>query len=186
MGDAACSEDGDREKPDQHHWPERAPDPAGAFVLKGEEQSQHDQGQRNHKLVDARRGDLGAFDCREHGDRGGDHAVAVEQCDTDQPEQQHRAAFSTDRAPARERHQRHHATLAVVVRPHHEEHVLDRHDDDQAPEEQREDAEDVGVADPKMVRRGKRSLKCVQRTGADIPEDDTERAEHQHQLRGSS
>ena len=177
--DPVCSKGGNGEEPDQHDRPEGAPDPPCAFVLEGEEQGQHDERQRHHELVNARGGDLRAFDCREDRDRGGDHAVAVEERDTDQPEQQHGAALPANSAPTRERHQRHHATLAVVVRTHHEEHVLDRDDDDQAPEKQREDAEDVRVANPKVVRRRKRSLKCVERTGADIAEDDTEGPERQ-------
>ena len=50
-----------------------------------------------------------------------------------------------------ERHQRQDAALALVVRLHEKQHVFRRHDDQQGPDDQRDDADD-------LIRRRARTL----------------------------
>ncbi len=107
-----------------------------------------------------------------------DHAVAVEERDLDQSEEQHRPAFFRPGArSARKRHQRHDATLAVVVRAHHEEDVLDRDHQHQCPGDQRQHA-----VNPRRRHRG-RPLKAlphrIKGRRADVAVDHAERGDGQ-------
>ena len=91
------------------------------------------------------------------------------------------------RASAHQRQQREDAALAVVVGPHDEDQVLDRDDDDQRPEDQRQHAEDVGRASTAMRVRAVEALaQRVQRAGADVAVDDAERREDQNCLCASA
>jgi hypothetical protein len=94
-------------------------------------------------------GDLEALDGAEHGDGRRDDAVAVEQ----RGAEEHHAAIQPMRPlglgdAARLGHQgeqRHDAALTLVVGPHDEREVLDRHDHDQRPEHQRQQPQHVLV-----------------------------------------
>ena len=78
------------------------------------------------------------------------------------------------------RDQRQDAALAFVVGAHDEEDELDRDDQRDRPEDERDDAEDVlfGRLDRAVVG-GEEGLQRVERAGADVAEDDAERAEGQ-------
>ena len=70
------------------------------------------------------------------------------------------------------------ATFSVVVGAHDEHQVLDRDHGDQRPQDQREDAEHVGVGDREFVAGTFEGLtQRVERAGADVAVDDAERAE---------
>jgi hypothetical protein len=60
-----------------------------------------------------------------------------------------------------------------------EREVLDHHDQRQRPEDQRQDAEDVGLGDRDGVRPVHALLERVERRRADVAVDDAERAERQ-------
>ena len=75
------------------------------------------------------------------------------------------------------RDQRHDPALPVVVGPHHQADVLDGDDQRHRPEDQRDDAVDAlerGL-DRMRVTRVERDLNRVDRAGADVPEDHSER-----------
>ena len=74
----------------------------------------------------------------------------------------------------RERHQGEDAALPAIVGAHDEGHVLDRDDDDQRPEEQRQAAVDIGSVDRNLVIPGEDFLHRIKRTGPDIPIDHPE------------
>jgi hypothetical protein len=77
----------------------------------------------------------------------------------------------------RQPQQRHDAALAVVVRAHHKQHVLGRDDDHEGPEHQRDQAEhDLGAG---AAGRLEALAQRVDWAGADIAEDDAERADEQ-------
>jgi hypothetical protein len=79
----------------------------------------------------------------------------------------------------REREQREHAALAPVVEAQDEGDVLERHDEHDRPEDQRQHAVDVRVADRKRMRARERLLERVQRAGADVAEYHADRAERE-------
>jgi len=173
--DPKKAQQADRCEPDQH---DRAKDPAdrlGPTPLHEEKANQDHERQWHHQGRDMGRVELEALDRAQHGDRRRDHAVAVEQRRADQPDdQQGRAPTSARRVPDVE--QREHgddAALAVVVRPHDQDRILGRHDDDQRPQDQGQDTQD---------RVGRRHasgldglLESIERAGADIAVDDAER-----------
>ena len=85
-----------------------------------------------------------------------------------------------------QRHQRQDAAFALVVGPEHDQDVLDRDDQDQRPQDQRQDAEDV-VARRRRAgrhrRRVQRLAEGVERAGADVAVDDADRTERQREQR---
>src|SRR6476469_5016489 len=72
-----------------------------------------------------------------------------------------------------QRDQGHDAALAVVVRPHYQQHVRDRDDDRDRPEDQRYDPVDVVLDDRHRMRvaRVENGLHRVERAGPQVAED---------------
>jgi hypothetical protein len=123
------------------------------------------------------RGDhLETFDGTQHRDRRGYHAIAVEERRSDQSQRDD--DLSTHRvgvAPLllkNERQQRENSALAIVVRAHDENDVLDADDDYQRPDDQREDAVDVVGGWLDAVFELEAFAQRVKRTGTDVPVDD--------------
>ena len=139
--------------------------------------------------MQARHRDLQPFDRGEHRDRRGDHAVAVEQRGADDPERDQRRRH--DRAAAaprglQQRRQRHDAALAAVVGAHDEREVLDRHDDRDRPEHERDHAVDVPLRGVhRVIVGGEDRLQRVQRAGPDVAEHHAQRTERERRHRGS-
>ena len=130
--------------------PKSAPTPAGA-VAAGQRTGtiSTTEGDR-HDVRLASRGvdDLQALDRAEHRDRRRDHAVAVEQRGAEDAEQRcstRRSRAVVHRCVRRQRDQRQDAAFAVVVGAHDEQDVLERDDDRQRPEDQRQHAEHVAL-----------------------------------------
>ena len=127
-------------------------------------------------MVYRRRGDIEAFERRQHGNRRRDRAVAIDQRGAEQAQHDdHRPPPLLD---AQERHQGEDAALAVVIDGHGDGDVFDRRDQEQGPDHQRQDAEDAlrcGVA-VEIVEGG---FQRVERAGADIAEHDAE-CRHTH------
>jgi hypothetical protein len=71
------------------------------------------------------------------------------------------------------------AALALVVGPHDHRDVFQRHDDHHRPEHQADDAIDMRLVERQPMVPGKRIAQGVERAGADIAEDDADRA-HGH------
>src|SRR5207248_368476 len=80
-------------------------------------------------------------------------------------------------AAVHERHQGEHAPFALVVRPDDDDVVLDRDDDQQGPEHEREYAEHVARRDGDAVRPGERVANRVQRARPDVAVHDAQRGE---------
>ena len=130
---------------------------------------------------EARLDDGQALDRRQHRDRRRDHRVAVEQRGREHAEHDQAGGPSSCSPRLREisasRAKR--AALALVVGAHRDEHIFDRHDQHQRPEDQAEHAEDVQRVDRQRVRPDEAFLHRVERRRADIAVDDADRAEHQ-------
>ena len=120
--------------------------------------------------------DFEAFHGAQHGDRRSDHAIPVQQRRTDQSQRDYGLAPERVRiAPLllkNERQQRENSALAVVVRAHYENDVLDADDDYQRPDDQREDAVDVVGGWLDAMFELEAFAQRVQRTGTDVPVDD--------------
>ncbi|MEJ0043675.1 MAG: hypothetical protein WDM81_16285 [Rhizomicrobium sp.] len=118
------------------------------------------------------------LDGGEHRDGRGQHAVAVEQR---QAEDRAEADQHLDAAAAllavRQGGEREHAAFAIVVGAHDEDDVFERHDDDEGPQDQRQRAEDRGVAG-QLAAGGEHGLAhSVERAGADVAEHHAQRAQ---------
>ena len=72
-----------------------------------------------------------------------------------------------------EREEREDAALAAVVRPHDERQVLHRDDHRERPEDERQDAEEVGLRRRDAVLRIDALLDRVERARSDVAEDDS-------------
>ena len=129
-----------------------------------------------------RRRHVQAFDGAEHGDGGRDDAVAVKQRRAEDAEHdEHPAlAFAHDLDRRRQRRQRQDAALAAVVGAQDEDAVLDRDDEDQRPEDERQHAEDVLGRGGDGVRAVEALAHRVERAGADVAVDDAERGERKN------
>ncbi|MNI18203.1 hypothetical protein D3C73_716040 [compost metagenome] len=137
-------------------------------------------------MVDAIERQSQPFDCRQHGNRRGDHAVAIEQRRTDQPANHQKAAQlrMPCRRPPRQRGQGHDPAFALVVGAQDEHHVLDRHDPDQRPEDQRQNSQYAVMVDRHAIATGEHFFEGVQRTGADIAVNHPDRRDqHADRLR---
>ena len=130
--DMQDADDGDCHEPDAHHRPEEGGDLGGAPRL---DEGQDEDRQRNDVRVEVRSGDLQEFDGREHRERRSDDRVAVEQRRRDDAEEYDEAGRSR-RAAHGERHERERPALSVVVGTDQEDHILERDDDEQRPEDQ--------------------------------------------------
>ena len=81
--------------------------------------------------------------------------------------------------------QRERAALAVVVGAQQDQHVFQRDDDDQRPQDQRQHAEyDIARDGVVVARRDRRLAEGVERAGADIAVDDADAAERQRREAG--
>ena len=169
----------ERHEPDDHDRPEDRADAAGAATLHQKQPDQDDDGDRHDERLEDVRRDAKPFDRAQHRDRRRDHAVAVEQRRAEQADRDERRG-GTILPPfdADQRDQRQDAALALVVGAHHEQQVLDRHRDDQRPEDQRQHAEDVaGVTPGSACDAGEAFAQRVERARADVAVDDAERGE---------
>ena len=123
------------------------------------------------------RGDhLETFNRAEHRDRRCYNTIAIEKRRSDQSQRDDDlSAHGVRIAPLllkNERQQREYPALAVVVRAHDENDVLDADDDYQRPDDQREDAVDVVGGWLDAMFELEAFAQRVKRTGTDVPVDD--------------
>ena len=169
-----------------HHRAEQAADALGPVALEEEQGGEHDQRHRHDPGVQARGRDLQALDRRQHRDGRRDDAVAEEDGGAEDAEEE-QAPAQLRAIAHRLRGERQHgdeAAFAVVVGAQDQHHVLDRDDDRQRPEDEREDAVDVALGERHMAVR-EHLLQGVERTGADVAVDDAEGTERQREQAGS-
>jgi hypothetical protein len=153
-----------------------------AMPLDVEEHEQHHQRDRNHEGLEGWRRHLQPLDGGEHRNRWRHHAIAIEHRrpeDTDDHHQPRLFRLVLNVAQ-RQCDQRHDAAFAAVVGTHDETDVLDRNDDDQRPEEQRQAAVDVGFGDGNRMVAGEDFLDGIKRTRADVAIDHSQRGKGEH------
>ena len=184
-GNVHHAKQGDHQKPDQGQRAKETADTTGSPLLHGKQAKQDDQRERNHESGKGRRHHLQALDGREHGDRWRYDPVTIkERGAEDANDQQYRAQTRT--AFDGLRSQRQHgdqSTFAVVVSAQHQNHVLDRNNRRQGPEEDGQDAVNV-IRRERHMPGTENFLERVQDTGPDVSVDDTDGAQGKGGERG--
>ena len=175
MGDPG---DGDDDEPHERDRAEQRRDARGAVRLRDEQGDQDPHGQRHHIVLERGGDDLEALDGGEHRQRRRDQRIAVEQRRADDAEEHQRGCALAQR-PLRQRHQRQGAAFALVVGAQQDEHVFERDDENQRPQDQRDDPEHDLARGALGGRAGgdDRLAKRIERTRADVAVDDADAAE---------
>jgi len=181
-GDPGGAEAAHDREPEDHHRPEGPADRGGAEALHQEQHDDDHRGDGHDPLRERRVDRLDALHRGEHRDRRRDHAVAEEQRRTEdaecrEDEQQPRPGLR--RPLPQQGDEGHDPALAVVVDAEHQPDVGDGDDERHRPEDQRHDAVEVVGADRHRVRvvGVEDGLQGVDRAGADVTEDDAQRAD---------
>ena len=117
---------------------------------------------------------------RQDRDCGGDHAIAVKQCGAKYADPKQNAAqgglvFNGLRSQGKHRHQ---TALAVIVCTQNQGHILERDDDRQRPNKQRQNTQNVLWRECNQAS-SKHFLQRVQHAGTDIAIDDAKRTNSQ-------
>ena len=147
----------DRTKPRRHA---RRP-----VALDGKQADQDHEAEGQDGALEGRCGEGQTFDGRQHRDGRRDNRIAIEQSCTRHPEQDD-ASHIVAHGALGEGHQGQGAALAVVVGAQDEQHVLDRDDHDQRPEDERHDAEDHLAREGASCRRRRRGTPSRRRAGS--------------------
>ena len=182
VGDADDAGEPDRGEPQEHDRAEQAAHRFRPAALHQEKQEQDGGGDRQHVGLEDVGGDVQALDGGQHRDRGRDHAVPVEQGRAEQHEQRQgaRRGERFGRVVLLDQTQHGQSTaFAVMIRAQHKHGVFHTDGEHHGPEYEGEDAE----YGPRIMREGrgvgKHLLDGVERTGADVAEDDAQCAQHQ-------
>ena len=168
-----------RAEPDHHAGPEELAHRAAATVLDRKQTDQDSDGDGHDPFVQRGRSDRDTFDRRKHGNRGSQQRVAVEQRRPEYSRCRNRPseARAVARRPRSEGEKGKDAALAAIVETQHHGHILQRHDQHQRPEHQRQHRENVGFGQRQAVRSAEGFLECVQWTRADVAVDHAQREE---------
>jgi hypothetical protein len=165
----------DADEPHQRDRAEPSAHRAGPVTLCDVQGCQHREGDRHDVRFERRCRNLQSLDRRQHRDRRGDDAVTVEQRRAEDAHDDQRAMHArlVVRVLAGQRHERHGPAFAVVVRAQYERHVLERDDDRQAPEDERQHAQHVVARDLDMA--GVEHLSHgIEWAGTDVAVDDAQ------------
>ncbi len=173
----------EHEKPAEHHGPEERANPRRSLSLQEEESRQEHDGHGHHVRGKHRRRDLEPLHRAEHRDRGRDHAVPEEQRSAEEPQEDEKPVGSPPLVAFWQQNgdECDDPALPVIVRPHDEDQVLERDDPDERPEDQREYAQHVLVADRNSVLAPETDADRVERTGSDVPEHHPHGQKRKHQ-----
>ncbi len=168
------------QEPRDHDRAEHHADAARASTLHEEQPDQNRHRNRHDVGLEHVGRHAEALDRAQHRDGRRDHAVAVEQRRAEQADRDEDPAVRFPRAPADQRDQREDAAFTLVVGTHHEQHVFDRHRDDQRPDDERQHAVHVADRHRNRVHAVEALAQRVQRARADVAEDDAESREDQN------
>ena len=166
---------GHRQKaqPDQDHRPEQAAHPRRAMALEQKKADQNGHGERNYVGVEYRRGYADTFHRAQNGYGRGDHPVTEQKTGREEAQADYTHSLADiigSFGPAYQGGQGDDAALTMIVRPENEDEVLESHDHDQGPEDQRQDAQDVGLGHRDAVFAVKAFPYRIYGAGGDITE----------------
>ena len=174
------AEEGDGNEPDHHDGTEQPADVLSAPVLNEEEKDEDNAGHGHDEGGRCARGHFQSFDGRKDGYRRRDDPVPVKETGAENAgKHERRLKTGGKRLPGggQKAEKGEDASLAAIVGPQDEIHVLDADHDGHRPEDQGKDAQDVG----RVGRNGMFSVKAfldgVKGAGPDIAEDDADRSE---------
>ena len=180
LEDVRHAEQREHREIDQDDRPEQSAHLCRPARLDEEQADQDDDRGGNDERREAGVDRLQSLDRGQDRDRRGDHRVAVEQAGGEHAEHdQGRGPFLAFEVARDQRQQRERAAFALVVGAHRDQHIFDRDDQHQRPEDQAQHAEDVQPVDRQRMRAEEAFLHRVERRGADIAVNDADRAEHQ-------
>ncbi len=186
------AEHADRDEPDDHHRAEEAAHAVRAELLNDEDAQDDGHRDRQHVRREERGSDLKPLDRAEHGDGWCDHAVAVEQRRTEDAESDEERTIqrrpTVTRIPPglwKECQEGENAALTLVVGSHDDRDVLDRDDDDQRVQDERQHAEDVVVRRRHGMRAEETLANRVEGARPDVAVDDTNRGEREREQRAA-
>lgn len=167
-----------RHEPDHADRPEKCRHAGCPAPLHEEQRHQNAQRDRDHIGRKCRQDQPQPLDRRQDRDRRRDRRVAREkrrarQC---QDQDRHRPAA---RRKTHQSVKRQDAALAPVVGPQQDEDVLDRHDQDQRPDQQGQDAQHLGHSGHRRPRRLQRLAEGIDRRGADVAVNHPDRPQRQ-------
>ena len=169
--------DRDRDEPDRHDGSKKCRNPRGPAPLHGKKCKQDGDCQRQHDVLGSRHHELQSLDRGEDGDGRRDHGIAKKHRSSDHAEAQDRDCPVAQRS-RRERGQRQRSALPVVIGAQEDQHVFERDDDNQRPQNERENAENDAARERRVVRGCDGGLpECVERTCTDIAINDANAAE---------
>ena len=183
FADAQHAQRAQGEKPQPHDRAKKRPHLGSAAFLNQKQRNQHAQRQRQHIGVQLGRHHLQPFDRRQHRNGRGDHHLAKEQARAQQAKHQHQRARQAFQLAASQRRQGEDAAFAFIVGAQHKRNVFqgDHHDD--RPENQRQDAGDVGDGGGQVGVGAEAFFQRVQRTGANIAVDNAKSGKGQRRQR---
>ncbi len=163
----------------QHDRAEERRHPRRAAALDEEQQNQNDDRRRQNIRREVGVDLLQPLQRRQNRDRRRDDRVAGEQRRAGDAEQEHDRGAFADRG-LRQRVERENAALALVVGAHQEQHIFGGDDDQQRPDDERDGADHLTLADIGVLELAERRLQRIERAGADVAEHDAERAQRQN------
>ena len=167
-----------RQKPQHADRAEQLGHAGRAMALHDEQPDQNPQRHRQHIGRQRRHDQPQTLDRRQHRNRRRDGGVPGKKCRPRQRQQQDRDRPLASRQP-HQRVQRQNAALTPVVGAQKEEHILDRHDQDQRPDQQRQDAQHLRRRRSRRASGPQRLAKGIDRRRADIAIDHPDRAQGQ-------
>ena len=127
---------------------------------------------RDHVRIEHPGGDIQSFHRAEHGDRWRDHPVGVEQRRSEQAKKEE--IFSAPCDVGDQGRQRQDAAFAAVIRPQDKDQIFDGDDEEERPNDERQNAQDVGISRWHRVRPVKTLSQGIERAGANVPVNDAE------------
>ena len=171
--------DAEDEKPDRGDRREQRGDTRRALVLEQEQRDENAERQGHDKGLEVRVDDIQPFDGGEHRHGGRYHRVAEEERSTYDAHGQNEAALFLEQR-FNQHDQRKNAAFALVVGAHQEHDIFERDDEDQGPDQQRGHAQYRG---PQIATRHNNRMQRfahgIERTGADVAENNADRCEGQ-------
>ena len=179
-GDLGHPQNGEDREPHEHDRTEHGAEARRPPALDEEEADEDCDGKGQHERLEDGGGNLEALHRAQDRDGRRDHAIAVEERGAEKSQRHDDVARLAPPSGARRMGQGHEGEdppFSPVVGAEDEDEVLDRDDEDEGPEDQREHAQDVGRRDGDGVGAVKTLPHRVERARPDVAVHDAEGAQ---------
>ena len=176
------AEDGDGREPQGGNGREKRGDLVGAAELESEQSGEYEKSGRHDVGLKAGIDDAEALDCGQHRNSRRDHRIAEKEGGSHHAEDEDEAALAPQ-CLLGEHHKGEDAAFTLVVGTHQDQHIFDRHDEDERPDQQRDDGDNVAMHIAAGARHmGKGFAHRIERASSDVAEDDTDAGEGELEL----